>query len=229
MESDGRFACACGKVVVGVVQPKSSTFVTPTAGLCQCTDCYSFASKVATFRKESLANSFENADALTPSNAIDMRQIYKSDAIKMAGEEFLQGIKLREDSPCIRYYSTCCGTPLMMDYTMAPFFLVFQHTIVEDPGEAATSNKKENPFARMTPTVVLNHQSAPPDSAPTPEGIPVKDGVPLFFMSHAIVRAIFGMLGGKKGSSIAPQLEKVPVGIGVDAIGKKNDDQRTDE
>ena len=218
IESDGSFACACGKVAADVIQPKSSTFVKPTAALCQCTDCYSFATKIAAYRNETLANTFTHADVLTPSNAVDMRQIYKSDAIKLVGEENLQGVKLQENAACIRYYSTCCGTPMMIDYPMAPFLLIFQNTIADNSGET------ETPFTRIAPTVVLNHQSAPPDSVPTPEGIPVRNGVSLFFISHALIRAIFGVLGGKKGSAIAPQLEKIPVSIGLDSVGVKKDE-----
>ena len=218
VESDGSFACACGKVAVDVIQPKSSTFVKPTAALCQCTDCYSFASAVAAYRNDSLAHSSRYVDVLTPSNAIDMRQIYKSDAIKIVGEGNLQGVKLQENSACIRYYSTCCGTPMMIDYTKAPFLLVFQNTII-----IINNCKTETPFTRITPSVVLNHQSAPPESAPTPEGIPIRDGVSLSFISHAILRALFGMLGGKKDSVIAPQLEKIPVSIGLDSIRQEKD------
>ena len=77
-------------------------------------------------------------------NGVDMRQIYKSDAVKLTGEDNLQGIKLKEDSPAVRYYSTCCGTPLMMDYAMAPFFLVFQHTIDASDGRRFTGRDKDS-------------------------------------------------------------------------------------
>ena len=219
---DGSFGCVCGKVRVDVVQPKSSTFVTPTAAMCQCTDCYAFASSVANFRESSLPGSSDKADALTPSNAVDMRQIYKSDAVKLVGEENLQAVKLKDDSPCIRYYSTCCGTPLMMNYTMAPFFLVFQNAIKEDE-KATTEKRSETSFQRLTPSVVLNHKSAPPDSPPTPEGIPVRDGVSLGFISHAVARAVFGLIGGKKTSPISAQLDSVPLIIGIDSIGTELD------
>lgn len=212
---DGHFGCACGKVRVDVLQPKSSSFVAPTAAICQCTDCYQFASSMSQFRKDKCPGSSDKADALMACNGVDMRQIYKSDAVKLTGEENLRALKLKEDSPAVRYFSTCCGTPLMMDYTMAPFFLVFQHTI--------DTTKKGAAFQPITPPLVLNHKSAPPDSPATPEGVAVKDGVSLGFISHAVMRAIVGMISGKKTSPIAEQLERVLVATGLESLRTKQD------
>ena len=139
-----------------------------------------------------------------------MRQIYKSDAVQLTGEDNLLGLQLKEGSPCVRYYSTCCGTPLMTDYTMMPFYLIYQHTIASDDENAN--------FKQIPATVVLNHQSAPSDSPATPEGIPVRDGVSLGFVSHALARALVGMVSGKKSSPIAAQLEKIPVIIGTESM-----------
>lgn len=210
---DGSFGCTCGNIRVDVLQPRSSIFVSPTAAMCQCSDCFGFASTVSQFRKENCPESSDKADALTDANATDMRQIYKSDAAKLTGQEYLRGVKLQEDSPCVRYYSTCCGTPLLISYTVAPFFLVYQHTI-QDGLEG---------FKRLAPTVVLNHQSAPPNSTPTPDGIPIHDGVSLGFISHAVARAIFGMLAGKKTSPIGDQLDTIPIRIGLESIRNQDD------
>ncbi|CAB9515927.1 expressed unknown protein [Seminavis robusta] len=214
---DGYFACHCGKIRIDVVQPASSNWVTPTAALCQCNDCVQHAKAVSRYRQEH-CSSAAAADALTASNAVDMRQIYKSDAVKLTGTEYLQAVKLKQDSPAIRYHSNCCGTPLMMDYTMAPFFLVYQHTIASTQDDDSSTLL----FQRMTPTVVLNHQYALPNSPPTPEGIPVRDGVSLGFMSHAIGRLVVGLLAGKSKSPIAAQLDTVPVSIGIDSIFGKS-------
>ena len=215
----GSFGCTCGKIRVDVANPSSSNIVKPTAALCQCNDCYNFASAVAKFRKENLPNSSDKGDALTASNAVDMRQIYKSDALKLQGAEYLRGVKLKEDSPCVRYYSACCGTPLMMDYKMAPFYLVYQHIIAKvEGGDVAAS------FRKIPAPVSLFHKFAQPDSAPLPEGVAVRDGVSIGFVSHAILRAIFGMLSGKKTSAIAAQLENVPISVGIESIGKKDEE-----
>eukprot|EP00957_Ditylum_brightwellii_P009127 690122-Ditylum_brightwellii.AAC.1 len=215
---DGRFGCVCGNICVNVMQPKSSSLVTPTAALCQCTDCYQFALAVSKFRKEFCPESSEEADALTASNATNMRQIYKSDAVKLSGEDYLQGVKLKQDSPCIRYYSKCCGTPILIDYTMSPFFLVFQHTM--------NATKKDGRFQRMKPTVVLNHNSAPPKSPSTPDDIPVQDGVSIGFMFHIIARVLWGILSGKKSSPITTKLETVPTHIGINSLGKKEETEK---
>lgn len=211
---DGHIACACGKVRVDVIQPKSSSFVPPTAALCQCTDCYGFAKAVAQYRQEHHpSTSPEAADVLLESNSIDARQIYKSDAVQVTGEDHLHAIQLTDKSPAMRYYSTCCGTPLLLDYTAAPFFLVYQRLI-------HPNDKSPTPFQAIPPTVVLNHRSAPPDSPPTPEGIPVREGLSLGFVSHAIARAVVGLVAGKKTSPIAGAMEKVPVSVGLESIGK---------
>jgi hypothetical protein len=209
---DGHLGCFCGKVRVAVTQPKSSNWVTPTAAICQCADCYQAAWAVSQFRKAHCPESSDSADGLLACNGVNMRQIYKSDAVRLSGEENLQGFQLKEGAPAIRYYSTCCGTPLFLDYTQAPFFLVYQHTIdTRDPNAA---------FQPIPPQVVLNHPSAPLDSPPPPEGIPVRDGVPLGFFPHVVARAIVGIVSGKRTSPIAPQLEKVSVTIGVEQLGK---------
>jgi hypothetical protein len=212
---DGYIACACGKVRVDIMQPRSSNFVPPTAALCQCTDCYGFAKAVAQYRQEHhLSTSPEGASGvLLESNAINARQIYKSDAVQVTGEEYLRAIKLTDKSPAVRYYVTCCGTPLLLDYTAAPFFIVYQSLI--HPNEKSTT-----PFQAIPPTVVLNHSSAPPDSPPTPEGIPVREGLSFGFVSHAIARAVVGLVTGKRTSPIAGVLEKVPVSVGLESIGK---------
>ena len=218
-QSDGYFGCACGKIRIDAVQPPSSSFVTPMAALCQCHDCFNFADKVEKFWKEKLPGSSEKADALSDSNASDARQIYKSDVVKITGEEYLQGIKLRENSPCIRYYSTCCGTPLMINYKIMPFFLVYQHTIAAQETSRNEVGVREPRFQRIPPTVVLNHKSASAGSAPTPEGIPVHDNVSFGFIAHALTRAIVGLVTFKKGCAVTPKLEKVPINIGAEYIG----------
>jgi hypothetical protein len=201
------------------VNPKSSNFVSATCALCQCSDCFTYASAVAKFRKDNLPDWSEKADALTSFNAIDMRQCYKADANKMTGDEFLRGVKLREDSPCVRYYSICCGTPLMIDYKIMPFLLVHQHSIAEVASTEEGESMSEAPFQKLTPTVLLNHRSAVPDSEPAPEGIPVEDGVSIGFVAHVLLRLLAGLISGKKASPIADQLANVPVSIGIESIG----------
>jgi len=222
----GSFGCACGKVRVDVANPPSSDFVKPTAAFCQCADCYGFATAVSEYRKGRRlpgGTDASAADALTPSNAVDMRQIYKSDAAKLEGAEHLRGVKLARDSPCVRYYSACCGTPLVVDYKMAPFYLIYQHTIHESVGTttATTTDGEVAPppvFRKIPSSVALNHNSARPGSAPLPEGVAVRDGVSIGFVSRALLRAVFGAVAGKKKSPIAEELDKVPIGTGVESI-----------
>ena len=212
---DGHIACACGKVRLDIIQPKSSTsIVAPAAALCQCTDCRYFAQAVAKYRQECHpSTSAEAADVLLESNAVDLKQVYKSDVVHLTGEDHLHAVKLTEKSPAIRYYSTCCGTPIMMDYVVAPFFIVYQHLI-------HPNDKSPTPFQVVPPRLVLFHRSAPPNSPPTPEGVPVRETASLGFISYAIARIILGFVAGKKTSPITSTLAQVPVRVGLESIGK---------
>lgn len=224
---EGRCNCACGKVSFHITLPFSSYWIAKqTCAYCQCHDCRTYAQTVQSYRMglSDHPNNNNNGNnnkelwpqALDASNATCMTQFYKSDLSSVIGIEYLGACQLKanKDGLATRYYSLCCGTPLLLWYHDPPFVLVM------------TKYLDHGTLPQIEPTVVMNHASAPADSAPPPSGVMVRSGIgaPIFLL-RVVWRLLWGLFlgkGGKLSKDVEQMLKKVIPVIGIgNIIGKK--------
>jgi hypothetical protein len=238
---EGRLNCACGKVSFHITMPFSSYGIAKqTCAYCQCHDCRTYAQAVQSYRMmdhvlsdhddhhhpNNNNNSIKEQwpQALEASNATCMRQFYKSDLSSVIGMENLGACQLKatKDAIATRYYSLCCGSPLLLWYhAPAPFAVVM------------TKYLDHGTLPRIQPTVVINHASAPPHSASLPSGVMVRMGfgAPIFLL-RLLWRLLWGLLLGK-GKTLSKDVEQmlttvVPV-IGIDNILRRGERTKKEE
>jgi hypothetical protein len=167
---EGSYQCVCGKVQFDLKVPFTSYLVPQTSVLCQCKDCYTFAHALNDARKNNKSIKDDNrANMLIgETNAVHMIQFYKSDLMLVKGDEYLGRLKMFPSSPIVRFYSKCCGTPLLIWADFGGPICVLYSSLIHGKKGA------KDPVKMIEPTVVLNHATAQPNSTPTPDGLVVR-------------------------------------------------------
>ena len=95
-------SCDCGKVKF---QATSKPIVT---AVCYCTDCQAAGDIMADYKD---IKPFREPDGGTP-----YVTLHDKDWTAIDGEELLQPLKLKPDSPTTRYVATCCQSPIYLKF-----------------------------------------------------------------------------------------------------------------
>jgi len=93
--------CACGKVKLSVDSPSALRFV------CYCKDCRGYYQALNSIRNKNNAR-------LDAWGGVDHLQLYPSEIQIQQGRENVSLCKIRDKSPIVRAYASCCDTPLFV-------------------------------------------------------------------------------------------------------------------
>jgi hypothetical protein len=98
---ESQWGCACGEVQ-GIARVFTKNV--PSAE-CHCGDCINF-SRWMSVEKKSRRN------VLNDTNGVSMIQLFHDEFHLTKGQDLITAVKLRPDSLLMRYYTSCCCTPV---------------------------------------------------------------------------------------------------------------------
>lgn len=207
----GRAQCACGAVQIDVNVPGSSYgLVDQTTGFCHCKDCVGFLKALGTQGEAFLCN-----------NASQLVIFYPSDLTVVQGSDKIAAIRLRPDTPPLRFYCRECKTPLGMQ-APSPFPVSSLY-----PQLLTSSDEDGHRLPVILPSLVLNYDSALPGSRPYGGCAVVKRGMLApWLILRTIGRILLGFAFGKAKNGILPvnvDPKTVPVGLETIAASKAKD------
>jgi len=96
-------SCECGEVKFRAISKPIVTAV------CYCEDCQAAGDIIDKFEN---VKPFRESDGGTP-----YVTLHDKDWLALKGENKLESIKLKPDSPTTRYVTTCCRSPLFIKYS----------------------------------------------------------------------------------------------------------------
>ncbi len=95
-------SCNCGQVKFEAMAKPIVTAV------CYCTDCQAAGEIIDKYEN---VKPFREADGGTP-----YVTLLDKDWVALEGEDLLESVKLKSNSPTIRYITTCCHSPLFIKF-----------------------------------------------------------------------------------------------------------------
>eukprot|EP00193_Tetraselmis_chui_P014318 CAMPEP_0177788258 /NCGR_PEP_ID=MMETSP0491_2-20121128/22002_1 /TAXON_ID=63592 /ORGANISM="Tetraselmis chuii, Strain PLY429" /LENGTH=236 /DNA_ID=CAMNT_0019309807 /DNA_START=42 /DNA_END=752 /DNA_ORIENTATION=+ len=173
--------CHCGRFAARVRLPLE---VTPSAACC-CHDCIDFAVWMEDVKRSPVK--------VLHDRAVKMVQIFKKDMEVLRGGELIQRAQLRSDSQLLRFYASCCGTPIGLSPNLTSYPIIICYAQIF--GENAQL------LGPHTWTLFVSRQYPDPKTMPsslTLDGAAVcSDTVGPAFLGRVVVRVLYGMLVGK--------------------------------
>lgn len=139
--------------------------------------------------------------------------LYSSEIMLLEGGEHIRALKLsnKKTAP-LRCYAACCGTPLGgIDNTLA-----FVHPALIQPNPDKTQDQVD--FGAFQPTVNMYIESAPEESAPTPEGCKATKGVKLGMYYKFLTKLSTAPFRKRPDNALINTTSKIEPTIGIDTI-----------
>lgn len=205
--------CACGAVQIDVHVPGSSYgLIDQSTGLCHCKDCVGFLKALGVQGETFLCN-----------NASQVVIFYPSDLTIVRGSDKVAALRLRPDTPTLRFYCRECNTPLGVQAPRpVPVSSLYSQLLT-----STDEIKDGNRFPMILPYLVLNYDSALPGTRPYAGCAVVRRGIvaPLHIL-RTVGRILLGFALGKAGNGLLPahvDPQSIPVGVESIADSKAKD------
>lgn len=146
-------------------------------------------------------------------NGSHMIQFYKRDVSVVHGNEFIQGVRLHENSHMVRIYCTKCGTALGAEgYGSVPILLLYSQFVTG------------HNMPIYLPSLVLNFASAPVETTRRYDThTTVRQGMlgPVFLV-RVVLRVVVGLLFGKGNGGGFLECNYENVTLGLESIETTN-------
>lgn len=159
------FSCACGRVRCEAVGAPI------LSGVCYCLDCQEGGRRI-----EALSNAprVRDEDGGTP------YLTYRDDRFRcIAGDELLEGLKLKPDAPTRRVVASCCNTGMFLKYAPGWWVSAYRHRFEGDVPPIGMRSKVEHRQSDL----------------PLPDDAPVYGKFPLSLFWRLIVARVVMFVG----------------------------------
>jgi hypothetical protein len=213
----GRAQCSCGAIQIDLHVPGSSYgLIDQSTGLCHCKDCVGFLKALGA-----------QGEAFLRNNASQVVLFYPSDLTIVRGSDKVAAMRLRPDTPTLRFYCRECKTPLGVQ-APSPVPVSSLYSQLLTSSDESNEDGNHNRFPVIVPFLVLNYDSALPGTRPYAGCAVVKRGMlaPLHIL-RTVGRILLGFAFGKTGSGLLPaQVDPRSAPVGVESItASKTKDQ----
>jgi Family of unknown function (DUF6151) len=188
------------------VPGSSYGLIDQSTGLCHCNDCVGFLKALGARGERFLCN-----------NASQVVIFYPSDLTIVRGSDKIAAIRLRPDTPTLRFYCRECRTSLGVQAPSPVPVSSLYSQLLKSSDEIKDGNTR---VPVIVPSLVLNYDSALPGTRPYAGCAVVRRGMvaPLHVL-RTVGRILLGFAFGKAGNGLLPaHVDPASVSVGVEPI-----------
>lgn len=119
MTATAHASCACGNVAFGAIGPPI------VSAICYCDDCQEAARRIEALPSAPCAREQDGGTGYL---------LYRKDRFYcIRGDQLLQNLRLRENSPTKRVIAGCCNSAMLLDFEKGHWFSVYRARFVNPP------------------------------------------------------------------------------------------------